>query len=451
MISETVLKILSSLAARIAIVVVFVKGIFNERWRITLDERCGYGAWLDEVWHEKDVIWFHGASVGETVGLQPLIKEIKRKFPESYILVTTTSTSGQIEAKKRGIGDKVILFPLDHRRYIKRVLDAVKPRLVIITETELWPNFLFITQEMNISTVLVNGRISDYTYPRYYALRFLFKPLLRSFKKILVQTQKDAERFIAIGAEPENVLVVGSTKYSQQVKAMPFLERTKYAESLGIDVNRPCFVAGSVRAKEDELVIKAYLKAKKEVPELQMLIAPRHPQRFVAVARLLTNYGIEFNSRSKGRALVKRDVLLLDTMGELTRSYALGSFAFVGGSLVDIGGHNPFEPAAQRVLVLFGPHTVNVKTVVEDLEAKGGLFLVKDEKELAKILVRLAKNPDECLARGTRAYEVWKKSSSAVSKVLPVVESFIKNDLSNGFSKIAETKEQGAETSSRLN
>ncbi len=439
MMSEAVLKMLSSLAARIAIVVVFFKGIFNERWRKTLDERCGYGAWLDEVWHEKDVIWFHGASVGETVGLQPLIKEVKKKHPESFILVTTTSTSGQAEAKKREIGDKAILFPLDHPRYIERVLEVVKPRLVVITETELWPNFLFITKEKNIPTVLVNGRISDYTFPRYYALRFLFKPLIRSFQKILVQSQKDAERFIAIGAEPEKVLVVGSTKYSQQVQAMPFNERAKYAESLGIDVNRPCFVAGSVRTEEDELVIKAYLKAKKEVPELQMLIAPRHAQRFMRVARLLTNHKIKFNSRSKGAAREKRDVVLLDTIGELSYSYALGSFAFVGGSLVDIGGHNPFEPAAQRVMVLFGPHTGNVRTVVEDLEAKGGLFVVKNENDLAKALIRLAKNPDECLARGTRAYDVWKVSSSAVSKVLPVVESFIKEDFSGSFSKSVQS------------
>lgn len=437
--SDVVLKTLSRIAARVAIVVVFIKGIFNHRWRKTLDERCGYGGWIEENWHDRDVIWFHGASVGEALGLQPLINEVKKKFPDFLILLTTTSTTGQEEARKKGIGDKVLLFPLDHPRYIERVLEVVRPRLVIITETELWPNFLFLTKEANIPTLLVNGRISDYTFPRYHSLRFLFKPIIRGFRKILAQTQKDAERFIALGAEVQNVIVAGSTKYSQTVHVMPYKERIRYAEMLGIDYRRPCFVAGSVRNKEDEIVIRAFQNAKKHVPELQMIIAPRHPHNFLRVGKLLTNLGIKFNSRSRGKTFTKQDVVLFDTLGELNSAYALATFAFVGGSLVNIGGHNPFEPAAQRVLVLFGQYNANVKSAVDELEAKGGLFTIKNEEELTQTIIRLAKNPDECLARGTRAFEVWKKSSSAVELVLPVIEGFIKEDFAVQFSQaIAE-------------
>ncbi|MFN8388693.1 MAG: 3-deoxy-D-manno-octulosonic acid transferase [Bdellovibrionota bacterium] len=418
-------RLLSSAVGTVLIPFLFLRAVFDGRWRRSLEERRGLGGWLDSSWQTQDVIWFHGASVGEINGLAPLLSEVRKRFPAVHILVTTTSLTGRDEAQKRRLGDSVLLFPLDHPKYARRVLNRVKPKVVVLAETELWPNFLFSARELNIPVLLVNGRISSYSYPQYTRARAFFRPVLRSLRQILVQTSTDAERFIVIGAEPERVTVCGSTKYSHSSATPSASERTEFADLVGIDPNRPCFVAGSVRSGEDETVIRAYQQALKTVPGLQMIIAPRHPERFEKVARMLRDRGIAYHRRSDGKPAGRNTVVLLDTIGELARAYSIASFAFVGGSLVDIGGHNPFEPAAFREPVLMGPHTSNVADAVEELSSAGGLIRVENETELVSSIVRLAEHPDECLLRGAQAFAVWKRSSGAVERVLPVLETYL--------------------------
>lgn len=426
---EIAVRLLSSIAATALIPFVLLRGLFDSRWRKTLLERFGQGVWSTSIWSEREVIWFHGASVGEITGLSPAIFEIRKRFPGLLTLVTTTSYSGREEVKRRRLADKAIVFPFDHPLVVRKVLAAVRPQLIVLAETELWPNFLFAAKDLQIPVLVVNGRMSEYSFPQYFRFRLLFRPLLRSMRRILVQTPADAERYRAVGALEDQLAICGSTKYSLQLETLSASERGAFATEIGIDTERPCFVAGSVRSGEDEIVIRAYAAAKAKVPTLQMIIAPRHPERFERVARVLYTHGIAFSRRSglgvHGETSEASDVVLLDSLGELQRVYALASFSFVGGSLVDIGGHNPFEPASCRSCVLIGPYRSNVKDMADELEAKGGLFLVRNEDELASTITRLAENPDECLARGARAYEVWRRNSRALEKVMPEIEAFL--------------------------
>jgi 3-deoxy-D-manno-octulosonic-acid transferase len=422
---EIVARLLSRLAGAAAVPLVLLRAIVDKRWRRGLSERRGLGGWMEESWQQRAVVWFHGASVGEIAGLAPVLEQVRKAYPAAHILITTTSLTGRDEARRRRLGDSVLLFPLDHAGYVRRVLLAVQPRVVVISETELWPNFLFAARSFAIPVIMINGRISEYSFPRYVRFRALFRPLLRSMKQILVQTATDAERFLQIGADPERLIVSGSTKYSRSPDIYSADELRSFRELLGLRKDRPCFVAGSVRSGEDEIVLRAFLKAREVQPGLQMIIAPRHPERFQKVARLMCDHNIDFHLRSAGKPSSPVSVVLLDTLGELTKAYALGSFAFVGGSLVDIGGHNPFEPAAFHLPVIFGPFCANVEDAVEELHSGGGLLTVNDESELADAISRLALNADECFLRGAQAFTVWKRNSLAVDRVLPVLAPYI--------------------------
>ncbi len=423
--SSAGIRTISAAAASFALPAVFLRGILARRFGETISERCVGGAWRDFDWDERPVVWIHAASVGEVTGISPLVHAISELTPGCELLMTTTSVTGREEALRRKLADRALLFPLDHPVYVRRALDLCRPKLVILAETELWPNFLCELGRRNIPVVLVNGRISQYSFPRYRRLRWFFKPIVRTFGHISVQSAEDRERFLALGASRKKVTVAGSTKYAVQPASVPVEERAAFADLLGIDRQRPCFVAGSVRSGEDEQVIDAYLAALDSVPGLQMIIAPRHPERFLRVGELLVRKRVSFRRRSGLRSEGRADVVLLDSLGELTKAYAIGSFAFVGGSLVNIGGHNPFEPCLYRSPVIMGPHVANVQEAVQDLQRNGGLLQVQDRQELSAAIVRLATNSDECLLRGARGFEVWQQYSTAVTRIMPTIEPLL--------------------------
>ncbi len=427
---ERIVRLLSGLAATVVFPAVLLRAAVNRRWRQTIGERLGGGKWNEEAWGDRDLVWFHGASVGEIAGLVPVLTALRRERPSLQIVVTTTSFAGREEIRRRRLADRTLIFPFDHPLIVRKVLKLVKPRVVVLAETEIWPNFLFAAKDLGVPVIVMNGRISEYSYPRYLRLKRLFGPLLRSIRLILVQTKADADRYVAVGADESRVIVAGSTKYSNFSPALNAAERAEYAAELGIELSSPVFVAGSVRSGEDEHVLRAFAAARRDIPSLQHIIAPRHPERFERVARLLHIHGIKFRRRSDGKPEGPAEVVLLDTMGELQRAYSLGSFAFVGGTLVDIGGHNPLEPAASRAPVLIGPYRSNVKDIADELEKSGGMFIVKNEDELTYAVSRLAQNPDECLARGARAYEVWKRNSGALETVMPQLQSFLGEEVS---------------------
>jgi 3-deoxy-D-manno-octulosonic-acid transferase len=416
---------ITTIIATISIIPLFVKALTSASWRETIRERVGFGDWSKfRRGNNQDYIWLHAASVGEVGGLAPICREIREEFPDIKHFITTTSITGKEEARKRKLCDNPCLLPMDHPLLLNRIVRRVRPKVFVISETEIWPSLLYTLFRNRIPVVLVNGRISNFSFPIYSKFRTLIKPTLRTIATILVQTEKDKRRFIALGAEENKVEVMGSTKYEQVPVDVSDSELVRFAMSMGISRNKPCFVAGSVRPQEDASVIAAYIAARETIPNLQMIIAPRHPERFSDVADLLRRYEIEFNQRSQGIEEHKQ-VLLLDTIGELNKVYALADFTFVGGTLVNFGGHNPLEPAAYSKPIIVGPYTSNVADAIDQLRIAGGIIEIENSDQLADSIVAFSASENLCQSKGANAYKVWKSNAGASKKVRQVLRAYL--------------------------
>lgn len=419
-------RLLFSGVSSVAAPLLFARARISPAWRSTYDERSGKGPWesLAAV-PAGSRLWLHGASVGEIQGVAPLSQHLAREYPALDQVITCTSTSGREEVLRRRLTPYAFLLPHDLSGPMSRAIDRISPGLAVISETEIWPTMLLTLSRRAIPAVIVNGRISDRTISRYRALRPLLEPVLAGIERFLVQTDLDAERFVRIGAPERSVVVTGSSKYD--IPAAPFnvVDRAKVLEELGLDGNSPVLVAGSVRPGEDEDVIAAYVAAARKIPRLQLIIAPRHQDRFEPVAELLSRNGVRFNRRSGGPAADKRPAVLLDTIGELSRFYGLATLAFVGGTLVDVGGHNPFEPASYGVCVLTGPHVQNVRDAVAALRREGGGIGVADRNDLSAAVIDLLQDRGALARRGAAAKRVWEGNLGATSRIIDHLRRYI--------------------------
>lgn len=401
-----------------------VNAIVDKKWRDSLGERFGGGHWKDINQLSDQSLWFHAASVGELNGLYLLIEQLRDKS-HKQIFVTTTSLTGKDQAIEKELASVCALLPFDHPFFIKRALRKLTPSCLIVTETEIWPNLVNYIHTKKIPICFINARVSDQSFPLYLKVKYLMKPIFSCFDLVLAQTNIDAERFIELGTSPDRVHVVGSTKFDRPLETFSQTELKYFADSVGIDLNADVFVAGSVREGEDAVVVDAFCKVRESFPNLQMIIAPRHPERFLEVAALLELRNISFSKRSEQSLNNKKPVLLLDTVGELAKVYALSTVAFVGGSLVNIGGHNPLEPAAYAKPVIMGPYTWTVKEAIASLINAKGAFIVQDEVELSKQLVALLRNREALAAAGDAAHSVYQKNLGATEQVLKLLYKFV--------------------------
>ena len=426
--NDALVETLSSFAASALLPIAAGRGLVDRSWRLSLSERLvlydesRFGA----PEKGKPRFWFHGASVGEVSGLAPIFSVLSTSAPKGEVFVSTTSLTGQQIVREKGWAEDSFLLPFDHPRCVRRLLKSLNPSLLVIAETEIWPNLLFGASRAQVPILLINARISDYSFPRYRRLRAFLAPALNKVSFVLAQTAVDKQRFAEIGFPDERISISGSTKYDQEMPALNEGARAEFLSSLGIEADAPLFVAGSVRPGEDRQVISAYCRVRESVSGLQMLIAPRHPERFEEVAKLLAECGLSFNRRSGGRPGKKAPVVLLDTLGELTRAYAIASVCFVGGTLVDIGGHNPLEPAAYSSPVIVGPHTGNYREAVEALRKSGGVLEVGSGDELASSLLGLLCDESRRLSVGKAAFGVWQQNRGATQKVLRAIEQLLK-------------------------
>ena len=400
------------------------RGWGGKQFNADLVERLGQGKWLEIT--AKDLVWIHAASVGELNGVIPVLENLKGKLTPDELLITTTSTTGQDEIVKKRLCRHHALLPFDRQNIMEVLVGRIKPRLLIITETELWPNLLASVAEAGIPLMLINGRISDYSFPRYKKFRKFLQPLLQEFAVILVQSELDQERFVELGADRKKVIRVGSTKYDKPAPQFDAAALNQLRAEMGLNQDGVTLVAGSVRPGEEEIVIDAYQALKEQQKNFQLIIAPRHATQYDVVEGLLKARQLRMQRRSAGPALAPVDVLLLDTMGELAKTYALGDFAFVGGSLVNIGGHNPFEPASYGKPVIMGPYVNNVREIAGDLQQHGGLLIVPDSAELKRAIEKLLTDRNYREAAGQQAYAVWQKHQGATKEVCAFVEKYLK-------------------------
>ena len=382
---------------------------------------------------KDQVIWLHAVSVGEVLAVSRLVSELDWAFSDYRLLVSTTTHTGQELAKERFGGNRVFYCPLDLPWAVHDYLETLRPKLLILVETEFWPNLLGGCFRRNIPVAVVNARISDRSWPRYQMLQLLWKPLLRKLSAVLAQSETDAQRLLTLGCAPEHVSVAGNLKFD--VRVVEETDVTLLLRSLAVE--RRLLVAGSTLDGEEGALLAAWPRLLAADPQLAMVLAPRHPERFGAVAALLERSGFPWVRRSDWPArptyaidpLRNGEIVILDSIGELASVYSLACVAFVGGSLVRAGGHNPLEPAQFSTPVVMGPNYGNFLTITEDLRAHNAIRIATVD-ELAATLAELFANPDEAAAMGRRAREVFDRQGGATARCLEAMRALIEKPAS---------------------
>lgn len=385
----------------------------TNKYREGLGERLGkVPAWLRSQCAGRPVIWLHAVSVGEVLAVSRLVGELDKVLPEAQVLISTTTRTGQKLARERFGENRAFYCPLDLPWAVKAYLDAIRPRLLVLAETEFWPNLLNGCFRRQIPLAVVNARISDRSWPNYRRFRGLLRSLLANVDLFLAQTSEDAARLQEIGALTERIRVVGNLKFDLAVPAAPPIV-TSLRQSIAANVSGPVLVCGSTVDGEEPLLLKAFENLRVQHPGAVMILAPRHPERFPAVARLLEQMSIPFWRRSLGNdESLNGGVLLLDTIGELAALYALADIAFVGGSLVPRGGHNILEPAQHGVATVVGNHTENFRDIVSLFQSRDAVRIV-GPAELPLVLMELLANDTERRALGQRAAETMRSQVGA--------------------------------------
>jgi 3-deoxy-D-manno-octulosonic-acid transferase len=395
------------------------------KYRKGLAERLGWlPSRLQLRGEQEPVIWVHAVSVGEVLAVAGLVKELWRRFPQHRIFISTTTDTGQALARKRFGEANVFYFPMDFAFAIRPYLRALRPQMVVIAETEFWPNFMRLSHASDARIAVVNARISDRSWPSYRRFRGLLRRLLANVDLFLAQTTEDAARLQDIGASPERVRVTGNLKFD-----IPAPAATLMVESLRTSIAQagagPVLVCGSTVDGEESLLLKAFENLLVQHPRTVMILAPRHPERFPAVAALLEQMSIRFCRRSEwnGEPLTA-GVLLLDTIGELAALYALADIAFVGGSLVPRGGHNIIEPAQHGVATVVGNHTENFRDIVSLFQSRDAVRVV-GPTELPLLLLELLGNDAARIALGQRAAETMRSQIGATARTADELQELL--------------------------
>lgn len=393
------------------------------KYSVGLEQRLGT---VPEALNSKQpVIWVHAVSVGEVFAVSRLVEQLRNHSPGYRIVVSTTTDTGQKLARTKFGEPNVFYFPLDFAFAIRPYLEVLKPRLVVIAETEFWPNFLRLTHRSGARIAIVNARISDRSWPGYQRFRSLLTGALRQVDLFLAQTDEDRKRLIDIGALADRVQVSGNLKFDVPLPPVPAIVaslRTAF-EQAG---STPILVCGSTVEDEEPLLLQAFVNVLASHPKAVMILAPRHPERFAEVAKLLEDLGLHFLKRSlwSGEPIVG-GVLLIDTIGELASLYALADIAFVGGSLVPRGGHNIIEPAQHGVAIVVGNHTENFRDMVRLFQSRDAVRVV-GPAEFPLVLMDLISHPEERAALGQRAAETLRSQTGATERTLAALESLIK-------------------------
>jgi len=376
----------------------------------------------------RPVLWIHAVSVGEVLAISRLVEELDRAFPGHRVLISTTTRTGQHLARQRFGAERVFYCPLDLPWAVRAYIRALRPRMLILAETEFWPNLLIACFRRDISVAVVNARISDRSWPRYRRLRRFWRPLLARLSGVQAQSPTDADRLRALGCRPERVSVSGNLKFdvraAGQSEISNLLRRLAPAQRF--------VVAGSTLEGEEAALLAAWPALLAADPNLVLVLAPRHPERFAAVAELLRASGLRVTRRSEWTAssasnlspLQPGHIVFLNSIGELASVYSLASVAFVGGSLFPTGGHNPLEPAQFGVPIVMGPHYANFRAIVDALRAHDAIRIAPNE-QLAPSLIALLADSNGSRAMGERARQVFEQQSGATARTLRALESLL--------------------------
>ena len=372
-------------------------------------------------------IWIHAVSVGEVLAARVLVQPLKARLPGHRVFVSTTTLTGNAVARDTVRGaDGVFFAPFDFTPPVNRVLDRLDPVLLVLMETEIWPNLIHRARRRGVRIAIVNGRISPRSFPRYRWARPLLRHVLAEVDLFLMQADAHRDRVLAMGAPPERVHVVGNLKYDAlpEAETPPALRR-----ALGQDGPAPpaLWVAGSTVEGEEDAVLQAFTTLRRRHPRARLLIAPRHPERFAAVADLVARRGLACARRTALSAAgwTGGDVLVLDTLGELAQVYPLATLVFVGGSLADAGGHNVLEPAVAGRAIIVGPHMENFREIAAAFLAEDALVQVRDAAGLMDTSIRLFDDAAARDAMGARAQAIVARNRGALVRTVDALAGLL--------------------------
>jgi 3-deoxy-D-manno-octulosonic-acid transferase len=392
------------------------------KYRAGLLERLGRVPQRLQISADRPCIWAHAVSVGEVLAIAGVIRELRSRYPDLPVYVSTTTLAGQRLARERFGEQNVFYFPLDLGVAIRPYLRALHPRLVIIAETEFWPNFIRISHQAGASIAVVNSRISDRSFPGYKRFSRWIRPILTLINLFLAQSATDQDRLIAIGASPERVQISGNLKF--EIVAPK-------ESSLTVDLRRaissstPVLICGSTVEGEEEILLRAFKQILRQSAQAVMVLAPRHPERFESIAQLVAASGMSFWRRSGWRgAPLAGGVFLLDSIGELASLYSLATVAFVGGSLAPRGGHNILEPAQFGKAIVVGPHTENFREIIQIFLAAAAVEIASKEN-LADVFLHLLSDISLREALGSNARRVMQANQGSTARTLNALEKLL--------------------------
>ncbi|MEE8431013.1 MAG: 3-deoxy-D-manno-octulosonic acid transferase [Candidatus Desulfatibia sp.] len=381
---------------------------------------------------EKKPIWVHALSVGEVLSAEPLVAGIINHFKNRKIFVSASTKTGFEIANERfkDTVDAVFFYPYDLALSVKHMAVKIDPAFVVIVESDIWPNFLFEMKKRNVPVVLVNARLSQRSFRGYKRLAVFSKPVFLSFAGICTQSMEDAERFRALGIPLGRITVTGNIKFEQAGQSLPASEIKKLRRSIHIQPSQKVILAGSTHKGEEAILLEVFTKMKKEFSELLLIVAPRDPERAGSVQRIFESagfYTVLMGVLDKIAPDSTFDVIVVDVIGVLKKLYALADVAFVGGSLVDCGGHNPLEPAVFCKPVMFGHDMSDFAEISNMLVAAGGAFRVQDAESLYKTVSMLLRDHQKAQEMGKNAFKVFNDNKGAVDKTLKVIEACFQN------------------------
>ena len=400
------------------------QAILRGKYRRGLSERLGrVPAWAGPL----SPVWLHAVSVGEVMAASPLARALRARWPDLPLLVSTVTDTGRGVAEQRLPAEQFVFFPLDFGWAVRSALNKLSPRAVLLTETEIWPNFIRACGTRGIPVVLINGRISPRSFPRYRHVRNIFRHVLQGIRLFCMQTPEDAGRILDLGAPVERVHVVGNLKFDLAAgdPAAGGEDGSAIRKTLGLTAAQPVLVAGSTHRGEEQAVLEAFTAARRTLSNLTLLLAPRHPERLEEVEALLARAGLDWIRRSRLPAEGARAVILVDTMGELARLYAAGTIVFVGGSLVPIGGHNILEPASHARPVLFGPHMGNFAEMGRLFLEHGAGIQVRDASHLSTEVLRLLTDPEKARRLGEAGRAIVDTHRGAGRRTVDLLEAVL--------------------------
>jgi 3-deoxy-D-manno-octulosonic-acid transferase len=376
----------------------------------------------------RPVIWLHAVSVGEAIAARPLLKALRSRYPNHAIVVSNTTETGKATASAFTEVDLCLYFPFDFLPSVRAMLRSVRPRIIIIMETEIWPNFCREAARKNIPLLLANGRISDRSFRRYLQFSWFFRPALRCFSAVCMQSEVGRLRIAAIGADPETTIVTGNLKNDIPSHQVSGDERERLRVQYSIPGNSCVLTAGSTRDGEERYLISTYKELSAEFNNLFLVLVPRHPERAGVIAVLLDNAGVRYRRRTAltdDHRSQSGDALLVDTVGEMMNLYALSDIAFVGGSLVPIGGHNLLEPASVGVPSVFGPHMANFREIEALVLRYGAGIQVHTPEELTVSCRALISSAELRAVLGQNGLKLMRDNGGATERHMEVIAGYL--------------------------